>query len=100
MAALFSQGLGELRQKHPQVLVAVRQKGLMMGLKLADPALGPLMTLAGFHHGLLTVYANHDTSVSQLLPPLVIQEPEVHQVIEALDHMLAWAQGAIEARRR
>jgi putrescine aminotransferase len=99
MAALFSQGLRTLRDKHPHILVGVRQRGLMMGLKLADPALGPLMTLAGFHHGLLMVYANHDTSVSQLLPPLIIQEPEVHQVIEALDHMLAWAPGAIGARQ-
>lgn len=100
MAGLFSQGFDELKQKHPQILVSVRQKGLMMGLKLADPALGPLMTLAGFRHGLLTVYANNDTSVSQILPPLIIQEPEVRQVIEALDHMLAWVEGAMAARKR
>jgi acetylornithine/succinyldiaminopimelate/putrescine aminotransferase len=48
-----------------------------MGLKLASAMYGPLMTMAGFSHGLLTIYANHDQSVNQLLPPLTIQADEV-----------------------
>jgi acetylornithine/succinyldiaminopimelate/putrescine aminotransferase len=89
MAERFRDGLSQLRTNHP-ALVEVRQRGLMMGLKLADPAYGPLMTLAGFSFGLLTIYANHDQSVNQLLPPLTIQEHEVAQVIESLDAMLTW----------
>ena len=89
MAERFRDGLSQLRANHP-ALVEVRQRGLMMGLKLADPAYGPLMTLAGFNFGLLTIYANHDQSVNQLLPPLTIQEHEVVQVIESLDTMLTW----------
>ena len=61
-----------------------------MGLKLASGMYGPLMTAAGFEHGLLTIYANHDQSVNQLLPPLTIEEDEVAQVLEALDRMLTW----------
>lgn len=90
MADLFRDGLSRLQSKHSRVLVEVRQRGLMMGLKLADPAYGPLMTLAGFQFGLLTLYANHDQSVNQLLPPLTIQADEVGQVIESLDKMLTW----------
>ena len=89
MADRFHVGLSGLQAKHP-ALVEVRQRGLMMGLKLADPAYGPMLTLAGFHFGLLTIYANHDQSVNQLLPPLTIQENEIAQVIESLDHMLTW----------
>ncbi len=89
MAERFRDGLSRLRANHP-ALVEVRQRGLMMGLRLADPAYGPLMTLAGFNFGLLTIYANHDQSVNQLLPPLTIQEHEVAQVIESLDAMLTW----------
>ena len=76
MADRFHVGLSGLQAKHP-ALVEVRQRGLMMGLKLADPAYGPMLTLAGFHFGLLTIYANHDQSVNQLLPPLTIQENEI-----------------------
>lgn len=90
MAGLFEEGLGRLRLKYPELLVEVRQRGLMMGLKLAGEAYGPLMTLAGFSHGLLTIYANHDRSVNQLLPPLTIQEDEVAQVLDSLDAMLGW----------
>ncbi|HFD40372.1 MAG TPA: aspartate aminotransferase family protein [Anaerolineae bacterium] len=91
MAALFREGLGQLQQKYPQLLVEVRQRGLMMGLKWPDPACGPLMTRLGFEHGLLTVYANNDPSVNQLLPPLIIQEEEVAQVLDILDKVLAAA---------
>jgi putrescine aminotransferase len=90
MGGLFREGLGGLQQKHPRLLVEVRQRGLMMGLKLFSDTYGPLMTLAGFGHGLLTIYANHDQSVNQLLPPLTIEEDEVAQVLEALDRMLTW----------
>jgi acetylornithine/succinyldiaminopimelate/putrescine aminotransferase len=90
MAGLFHEGLGHLQQKHPRLLVEVRQRGLMMGLKLASEMYGPLLTVAGFGHGLLTIYANHDQSVNQLLPPLTIEEHEVSQVLDALDRMLTW----------
>jgi len=88
MAGLFRDGFARLQQNHPAVLVEVRQRGLMMGLKLANEMYGMLMTLAGFRHGLLTIYANHDKSVSQILPPLTIQEAEVNEVLEKLDRML------------
>jgi acetylornithine/N-succinyldiaminopimelate aminotransferase len=94
MAGLFQQGFERLRADHPGVLVEARQRGLMMGLKLANPAFGPLMTLAGFHNGLLTIYANYDQSVNQLLPPLTIQPDQVAAVLESLDHMLTWLEHA------
>jgi acetylornithine/succinyldiaminopimelate/putrescine aminotransferase len=62
----------------------------MMGLKLANENLGSLLTLAGFQHGVLTIYANYDQSVNQLLPPLTIEAGEVEQVLDRLDRMLAW----------
>lgn len=99
MAALFAAGLAELKERHARVLVEVRQRGLMMGLKLADQALGPLLTLAGFRFGVLTIYANNDPSVNQLLPPLVIQEHEVKEVLTALDRMLDWVEQVSAAQK-
>ena len=61
MAGVFAAGFRELEKKHPDVLVETRQRGLMMGLKMANEMCGPLMTVAGFDHGILTVYANNDT---------------------------------------
>lgn len=88
MAALFGDGFERLKDEHPGCLVEARRRGLMMGLKMANEACGPLMTLAGFRHGVLTIYANNDTSVSQILPPLIIEEKEARFVLEALHEML------------
>jgi len=94
MAALFEAGFASLLEKHPAVLVEARQRGLMMGLKLADPGFGPWMTVAGFQAGLLTIYANNDPSVIQILPPLIIQEDEAQQVLAILDGMLRGLEAA------
>ncbi|MCL6431094.1 MAG: aspartate aminotransferase family protein [Anaerolineae bacterium] len=93
IAGLLQEGLAVLQRRHPALLVEVRQRGMMIGLKMASEACGPLMTLAGFHHGLLTVYANNDRSVSQLLPPLIITEEQVDEILTALDGMLGWVEG-------
>jgi acetylornithine/succinyldiaminopimelate/putrescine aminotransferase len=95
MAAVFKRGFADLRENHPAVLVEARQLGLMMGLKLANPSCGPWMTVAGFQAGLLAVYANHDPSVLQVLPPLIIQEAEARQVIAMLDGMLGGLERAL-----
>jgi acetylornithine/succinyldiaminopimelate/putrescine aminotransferase len=95
MAAFFAQGLAELKARHPDVLVEVRQRGLMMGLKWTHEMCGPLMTVAGFRHGLLMIYANHDQSVSQLLPPLVMQKEEAQQVLQILDRMATWLEEVV-----
>jgi acetylornithine/succinyldiaminopimelate/putrescine aminotransferase len=89
MAGLFESGFEALKAKHPQVMVGARQKGLMMGLMMNSELLGPLMTRIGFEAGLLTIYANNDPSVVQILPPLIIQDDEVRLVLGILDGMLA-----------
>jgi putrescine aminotransferase len=38
---------------------------------------------------LLTIYANNDPSVIQVLPPLIIQENEARQVLAILDAMMS-----------
>jgi putrescine aminotransferase len=88
MGKLFEQGFARLGEKHPGVMVEARQRGLMMGLKLANENLGPLMTRIGFDAGILAIFANNDPSVVQILPPLIIQEDEVRQVLAILDGML------------
>ncbi len=89
MADIFKDGFAALLERHPGVLLEARQRGLMMGLKLVDPRCGPWMTVAGFQAGLLAIYANHDPSVLQVLPPLIIQPEQAQQVLGMLDGMLS-----------
>ena len=89
MAAIFETGFAGLLEKHPAVLVESRQRGLMMGLKLADQRFGPLFTRIGFDAGLLVIFANNDPSAVQILPPLIIEEAQANEVLGILDGMLS-----------
>lgn len=88
IARVFEAGFADLLVKHPAVLLQARQRGLMMGLKLANPNFGPLFTRIGFDAGLLVIYANNDPAAVQVLPPLIIQEKEAREVLGILDGML------------
>jgi acetylornithine/succinyldiaminopimelate/putrescine aminotransferase len=96
LAALeFDSGFERLQKKHPGVLAETRQRGLMMGIKLADPQLGPVMTRLGFEAGLLLVFAGNDPSVVQVLPPLIINGEQVREVVGLLDGMLEALEGIL-----
>ena len=86
---LVTEGRGSLGRVF--LLVAAFSANLFLGRRAIVPSLVVVvLTMAGFGHGLLTIYANHDQSVNQLLPPLTIEADEVAQVLETLDRMLTW----------
>lgn len=95
IASLFEQGLNKLKQKYPELIVSIRQLGLMMGIKMVNEMCGPILTKTCYDNGILSIYANNDTSVSQLLPPLIITEQETTEVIERLDMALNQANALI-----
>jgi len=88
LAGLFDAGFRELKTHHGDVLVGLRQKGLMMGIELAHEAYGPLFTKAAFDHGLLSIYAGNYPRVAQLLPPLIIERALVGEILERVDGAL------------
>jgi len=91
LAERFAKGVENLRKKHGDFLLGLRQLGLMMGLVLKDDICGPVMSKAAYDNDLLMVYANNDTSICQFLPPLVISFDQVDEVMGKLDKALAYA---------
>lgn len=91
MAAIFKSKIAVLTQKHAGFLIKLRQKGLMMGLELQDEISGPILTKTAYDNGLLIIYANNDTKVCQFLPPLIIQEEQIDDIIDKLDTALSQA---------
>ncbi|HID51052.1 MAG TPA: aspartate aminotransferase family protein [Anaerolineae bacterium] len=87
MAALFAEGFVQLQAAHPS-LVRLRQKGLMMGIEMENEFCGPFFTKAAYDHGLLSVYANNDKRVAQLLPPLIIDRALTQEILERVDGAL------------
>lgn len=89
MASVFSAGFETLKEKHGDLLVGLRQLGMMMGIELSSPELGPWFTRAAYEVGLLSVYANNDTSVAQLLPPLIIDRSLADEILGRVDAALS-----------
>jgi putrescine aminotransferase len=88
LAGIFSEGFKELKKKHPSILVGLRQLGLMMGIEMVNDQCGPVMTKTCYDRGVLTIYANNDRRVSQLLPPLNIEKELAYEIIERIDGAL------------
>jgi acetylornithine/succinyldiaminopimelate/putrescine aminotransferase len=88
IAAVFTEGFKSLKDKHPGILVGLRQVGLMMGLEMKNEYCGPVFTKVAYEHGFLSVYANNDPRVAQLLPPLTIDHTLAREILERVDGAL------------
>ena len=80
-AILFRQRLAEIKDRHPNVVADVRGEGLLLGLAAVGPN-GELVD-ALRSEKLLAVAAGDN--VVRMLPPLVIEEPEIAEAIERID---------------
>lgn len=85
LAEFFRKSFEELRARHPEILVGLRQLGLMMGIEMVNDLCGPVFTKVAYDHGILSIYANNNKKVGQLLPPLNIDLSVAREIIERLD---------------
>lgn len=81
MGGLFRQKLEGLVASHPDVFESVRGVGLMLGLVCKAPLMD--VVNAGYEAQVLTVPAAHN--VLRVIPPLIINETEVHEAVNRLD---------------
>ncbi|RNJ75655.1 MAG: aspartate aminotransferase family protein [Nitrosopumilus sp. B06] len=90
MGAVFAKGLARLKEKHP-IIRDVRGRGLMIGVELRFEVRDVLADL--IKEGVLMLYSGRN--ILRILPPLVISESEIAQVLHSLDVTL----GREEKRR-
>jgi putrescine aminotransferase len=88
LADIFKKEFEKLKTKHPEILVRLRQLGLMMGIEMVNESCGPIMSKTCYDNGVLSIYANNDKRISQLLPPLIINEKIAYDIIERVDQAL------------
>lgn len=75
--------LEQMIPNHDDLFEGVRGMGLMLGLKMKDPAVSrDFVAHARDHHGLLTVAAGDN--VVRILPPLIIEDEEIGECVERL----------------
>ena len=93
MGERFGAGFEDLRRRHPQQLAGHRAKGLMMALQTHSDEQGIELARRSIEHGVLAIFANNRRSALIVMPPLVISEDEVDEVLEGLDAALAATAG-------
>lgn len=98
MGELFRAGFNELKAKYPAVLVGLRQKGLMMGVEMVNEFCGPIFSKTAYDAGVLSVYANNDPRVAQLLPPLTVDAGLVEEILQRVDMALAGVSFVLSAQ--
>ena len=79
-ASRFQQHLAMLLSEYPDIVVEVRGRGFMLGLKLAVPGAGFLIKLR--ENGMLAVGATEN--VIRLVPPLIVDENHLREATDAL----------------
>ncbi len=79
----FMKRLEELRSRH-HLIKEVRGRGLMIGMELEVP--GAKLVEKCLHKGLV-INCTHDT-VLRFVPPLIVEKPEIDQMIQILDEVL------------
>jgi acetylornithine/succinyldiaminopimelate/putrescine aminotransferase len=67
----------------------LRRRGMTMGLRFEDPQGGVLAAKRLIDAGVFAVYAEHDHRVTQLKPPLIVDDDEAETIIGAIRGALA-----------
>ena len=89
MGALLEEQLGELSQRHPDAIEAVRGWGLLRGVVLRDAdgiPTAPELVKAAMAQGLLLVPAG--PRVVRIVPPLVIRPRHLRKLVKRLERAL------------
>jgi acetylornithine aminotransferase len=85
MGAYLLGRLEELKAKHPRRVSAVRGRGLIWGLELAEPSTRRLMELCAGEGVLIDIATER---VIRLVPPFVVGRAEIDALYGALDRTL------------
>ena len=89
MGERFRGGFEELCRCYPETLEGHRTAGLMMALQAHSDEQGIELARQSIENGVLAVFANNRRSALIVMPPLVISEDEVDEVLAGLDAALS-----------
>jgi putrescine aminotransferase len=86
--ALMLELLGEMQSRHPDLVVDVRGRGLMIGVEFAVDEVAELTVMQMLQRGMCAAFTLNNPRVIRLEPPLIISEDEVRTAVGILDESL------------
>ncbi len=93
LGSYLSSALEALRTRFPDTVRCIRGRGLMVGIELSEPWMGPAWATDLLSRGLIVLPAG-DGRVVEITPPLVIEEFQIDWAVERMAESLdAFEQG-------
>jgi len=84
MGNLFGKSLKEIADDNPKLIKEVRGRGLMWGVEFSSETLGQLATLSIIKEGVLQNYCGNKKDTLIIMPPLVVKEEEIVEIIRRI----------------
>jgi diaminobutyrate-2-oxoglutarate transaminase len=85
---LLAARLAEFKGQDPQMVRAIRGRGLIWGMELARPELAKAVSREAFARGVIIELAGADDQVLKFLPPLNIEEAVLTRGLEVIEQSL------------
>jgi len=89
-------GLRTVQEALPTALLAVRGRGLMIGVEFAVKDVAELTINGMARHGIIAAYTLNNPKVIRFEPPLIVTEAEVATAVEAFQESVAEAVAMLE----
>lgn len=78
-------GLAQVVATHPEARLAVRGRGLALGLRTTSGEMADQISAAAFERGLLVETCGPDGEVVKLIPPLTVAIADIDRALDILD---------------
>ncbi|AZP17344.1 aspartate aminotransferase family protein [Streptomyces aquilus] len=73
------------RRNIPDLVVAVRGRGLLIGVELIEPGLAGELLIELFNHGVVANHSMNGSSVVRFTPPAILTDQEVEFLLDSFD---------------
>jgi len=79
--AILRQGLEAIAAEFPEVISAVRGRGLMLGIEAPREGVGGMLMSELLHHRVLALWTLNNERVLRMIPPIVISEETIAETL-------------------
>jgi len=100
VSAYFESAMKEMMQRHPDLLVGVRQRGVVLGLEFSHPEGAVAVSRALYENGVWAIFSSLDKSVLQFKPGVLKDVNLCQEIMDRFDASMPRARQIIKSSGR